>query len=294
MMRRGSLGIALWFVGAAVQAQEQNLWEWMNVAPVVAVVVVQQEDPKQPLARVDRVFRGDLREGDIVAIDLRKANRERPGGVGSLELLADSPYLALLDSSSRKRESVGKPQLFRLIRGVEGVRELPAEGIQAWIEAAERISEIGTLGNDVLVWEALGDLLAARNPILVRTALEAHVAFVRGGPELFASVLPLLSHPSPKVRQDAAALAGICIRRGRSEASRGEGRELVLQLIGSARRDAAPEVRAGAVRALGVLADESIQRVLEEVAESDPEQNVRYEAERILFESTGGGPSRPD
>jgi HEAT repeat protein len=55
-------------------------------------------------------------------------------------------------------------------------------------------------------------------------------------------------------------------------------------LIGAARRDPAPAVRVWATWALGRFPDAAAVEVLEEISDSDPEQEVRYAAEKILLE----------
>lgn len=277
---------------SGARAQEQNLWEWMNVAPIVALLSIRDDGGRDTLAEVERVFRGELRAGDTVAIDLRAANRERPGGREALELLPGSSYLALLEPVRKKRDPERAPQ-FRIVRGVDGMRAMPPEGAPAWIAAAERVAAIRSLGSDVLVWEALGQLLSDPNPVLMRTALDAHVAFARGGGELFPSLLPLLDHPSPGVRAGASALSGICIGRDREAVREGTGREIVLRLIALARRDGDVAVRATATRSLAEVNDESTRIVLGEIAAQDPEQSVRFEAQRILF-AEAPAPRKPD
>lgn len=286
--------VAFFLAVQSVSARDRNLWEWMNVAPIVAVVEIREASSREALVDVQGVLLGDVADASRIALDVRGANRERPEGVPALDIHTGATYLALLEPAPKKRRDGDDPPRFRLVRGVEGLRELPAEGAPAWIAAASRVAEIRALRNDLLIWEALGALLSDANPILVRTALGAHVQFGRGGPGLFPSLLPLLSHPSPDVRIDAATVAGNCIRRDRAAASSGEGREVVLQLVAEARRDPEPSVRAAATRSLAEVGDEASLRVLREIAETDPEQSVRFEAERILYEANRGAPERHD
>ena len=51
-----------------------------------------------------------------------------------------------------------------------------------------------------------------------------------------------------------------------------------------ARRDVTPEVRVAATAALGKLPGPDVRTLLEEIAREDPEQSVRYAAEKRLYE----------
>lgn len=282
----GFLGLTLALPASA--AGDRNLWEWMNVAPNVILLEALDQEGGETLALVERVFHGAIEVRSTIALDVRGANRERPGGARALALREGGVYLALLEPAGKRRDPAKKP-LYRLVRGVDGVREIPGEGARAWIEAADRIAAIRGLENDLLVWEALGTLLADPNPILMRTGLDAHETFDRGDSALFPSLLPLLSHPAPDVRAEASAVSGICLRRDPASAGEDAGREVVLHLIALARRDPDPAVRIAATRSLAEVRDAAVRQVLEEVAAEDPEQNVRFEAERLLVDRASGG-----
>ena len=60
--------------------------------------------------------------------------------------------------------------------------------------------------------------------------------------------------------------------------------DLRNDLVSRARRDAAVVVRIAATRALGGMHDANVQKVLEEIARDDPDQNVRYAAERLIYD----------
>ena len=58
----------------------------------------------------------------------------------------------------------------------------------------------------------------------------------------------------------------------------------MAELIGLARRDETVEPRVAATVALAAFGVQRVEVVLEEIAKSDPDQNVRYSAERILLQ----------
>jgi HEAT repeat protein len=135
-------------------------------------------------------------------------------------------------------------------------------------------------------------MLDGTNPIVLKTALEQFQKFRRGDPELLLTLRPLLDHPESGIREDAARLIGQIVARHAGEEVPEEA-ELRGELIAAARRDPATPVRIWATVALGAFADAAAEEVLEEISESDPEQNVRYAAEKTLLErrkrASGGG-----
>ena len=54
-------------------------------------------------------------------------------------------------------------------------------------------------------------------------------------------------------------------------------------LIGSARRDESVAVRVAATEALGGFSGPAVRAILEEIAASDPDQAVRFAAEKLLY-----------
>ncbi len=58
----------------------------------------------------------------------------------------------------------------------------------------------------------------------------------------------------------------------------------MAELIGVARRDDTVEPRVAATRALAAFGVARVETVLDEIAATDPDQNVRYSAEKILLE----------
>ncbi len=282
-MRRGLAIVAFALVlPTAGEAAPRNLFEWSAVSPVVVSAVSLGQDGRYVEARVEQVLRGDIEPDTVLLIDLRQTNRERNRNVTphALKMDVGLSYLFLLEPGSRYRGGV---RSYRIVRGVRGVRELPAEGQEAILSALRRFVEVQDLKADRQIWRALTDMLEEANPLLIETALEQFQKFNQGDPELLLTLRPLLDHPNAVIRERSARLIGSIVdRHGAQELP--EESELRSELIGAARRDPVVRVRVSATEALGRFPDRASLEVLEEISESDGDQAVRYVAEKILLD----------
>ncbi|NIM64086.1 MAG: hypothetical protein GTO30_21285, partial [Acidobacteria bacterium] len=168
-------------------------------------------------------------------------------------------------------------------RGVRGARELPAEAAEAMVDVLVRFIEIHELKNDAMTWERLGELLEETNPLLIVTALEQFEKFRRGEPELTLTLRPLLDHPEAGIREKAARVVTQILGRY-DVAEIPEAESLLSVLISLARRDLDVPVRIAGTEALDGFPYERVRSVIQEVASSDPDQGVRYVAEKILLQ----------
>jgi len=71
-----------------------------------------------------------------------------------------------------------------------------------------------------------------------------------------------------------------------------ERSEVVSSLTGRARRDEDPGVRREATAALAALPDAGIDETLRTIAQDDPDQDVRFEAEKSVFVRRQGAPPK--
>jgi len=256
-------------------------YEWMGVAPIVVVAEVLADDGKLVQALTRTGIKGGVPTDAVLLVDLHKANRERDVGVPALKLERGRAYALLLTPSRNgKRED---RQVFDLVRGIKGARALPAEGAPAVVEAARRLGEIQERKNDALLWESLPEFLEETNPVLVEAALDLYVKFRRGDVSIVPSLELLLDHPRPDFREHATLLLGAILSR---EAARNlpERATVVATIAGRARRDEDPQVRRTATASLASLEDAGIDEILRAIAKDDPDQNVRFEAEKRLYE----------
>ncbi len=287
------LGAALCASSVAAPAPQssKNLYEWTAVAPIVVVGTFVEQDGRWAVFTLSKTFRGDLAQGDRVWIDLRYANNQRPSEEVALRLQAGNDYVLLIEPTDRRKPDDAE-RGYDLVRGVEGARALPKEGAPAVVSAIAAFVEIQDLKDFDAMWWRFRDLLDSGNPVVVETILRQHVKFRYGDPELLQRLEPLLDHPSPVIRGLAADVAGIVLGK-----VGGEDDEIVREvqplLMAHARRDPSVEVRVSATRAVGAVRGPRTDALLREIADADPDQNVRYEATRLLYEHDGTGAGAP-
>lgn len=276
----GTVGVALAAAPKPPEGAEgtgadgRNLFEWSGVAPIVVTGTSLGEDGHHVDFRVTASLRGDLASGDELRIDVREANRVRDRMMHPKGLKLDEgvDYVLLLETTAPG----GK---YRLVRGVYGARELPLEGREAYLEALRAFIEIQDVRSEELKWKRLTDLLGATNPLVIGTTLEEFLKFRRGEPGLLLTLLPLLDHPQPPLRGDAARLIGQIVERHRESGTPIDDETVRAELIARATRDDSVPVRVAATEALAAFPPELVDSVLVDIAESDPEQQVRYAAQ---------------
>lgn len=262
-------------------ASYRNLFEWMATAPVVVGARYAQEIGKYTEVRVVHPVRGDFEVGDLLKVDLRSANREREDFQKRLRLDPGKIYLLLLEADRKGRKS--SESAYSLVRGVNGAKEIPKEGAPAFLDAVARFAEIQASGSDSLTWQAFERMLEELNPLLIQTSLEQFLKFRRETPELVRRLRPLLDHPRPDLRAGTLQLVGRVIERFPAETIPDfEGLE--SEVVSHARGDPSVEVRVAATEALRGLSGPSIEELLHEISGGDPDQAVRYAAERQIYE----------
>lgn len=283
-MRRGVVPVA--FLAAAAQAlaaSEWNLYEWMAVAPIVVAGRVAADDGRYVELLVEEGFRGGAAAGALLLVDQRRANLDRPEGTAPVQLERGTRYLVLLEPRRTRRDGT----VYALVRGTRGARPVPEEGAAVWLEAAARLAALQERRDEEAVWTAFAEMLAGDNPVLLDTALDMLGKFRRAEAALLPRLRPLFAHPRPDVRRRALGLAGQAVRKSPAgELPDADG--LLVEIIARARRDESPEVRGAAVEALGAFPGQRVETVLRQIAREDPEQEVRYRAERALYERGEG------
>jgi hypothetical protein len=270
-------------VGAhTVRAAPLDPYDWIAVAPLVVAGEAVGDHGKLLVFRVDNVLRGDVREGEEIRVNLRRANRSRDYDTDPQALRLDPgrAYVLLLEPGAPPHP--GGVLTYDLVRGTRGARELPPEGAAAYLDALRGFTRIQSESHDG-VWRELTLMLEAPNPLAVDAALGQFLKFRRGEPQLLETLQPLLDHSEASLREQTAQLMGQILQRNPECAASPED-ELRSALAARARRDEAVNVRVAATVALAALRGEAVERVLGEIARDDPEQEVRYTAERLIHD----------
>ena len=267
----------------------RSLYEWMGMAPIVVAGDVVSDDGKFTQVVVREAIKGAAAPGTTLLIDVRGANRDRDPGVKPLKFDRAVGYLLLLRTAPRTSDP--NHPVFELVRGVQGARPLPAEGRPATLDAARKLAALQERHDDELLWSSLPAFLEDDNPVLVDVTLDMFIKFRRGDATLVPVLEPLLDHPTPDVRDRSILLVGrILARLGPADLA--ERSVVVGEITSKARRDEDPRVRRTATAALAVLPDAGIDEALRAIARDDPDQDVRFEAERAVFERGQGGARR--
>lgn len=264
------------------EIEELNFYEWTAVAPVVVAGRSLGETGKFLEFRVDRVLRGALDAGSTIRIELGRTNRERRRSDYplALKMPLDIDYVVVLKEPSQTADGAHS---YPMARSVLSARELPLEAQQGVLDAIAMFIAIQDRKDDGVIWRSMGLLLEETNPLVLRTALEQLIKFRRGTAELLASLRPLLDHPVAPIREGAVKVTGQIVERNLDGAVP-EEEALMAELIGVARRDDVVEPRLAATIALAAFGVQQVAPVLEEIAKSDPDQRVRYSAERLLLQ----------
>ena len=278
-----TIGICLLLVCAAGpgSADDRNYYEWTAVAPDVIIAKILGEEGRSPVAVAEQVLKGDLVPGKEFLIDLRTANRSRLSHQTKLRLLHGERYLLLME---QEPAGSGRWPLYRLVRGVDGARDLPQEGEPALLDALRTFIDLQAIEDYDRLWERQADLLDSTNPVVLRTVLQQYVKFRRGLPDLIPSVLPLAAHPAPDVRSGAVTLIGQIFEDRLVETEQGDP-GVEGELIALARRDPAVDVRVAATIAVARLPGDGPVRILRQISLEDPDQLVRYTAQKLLLEA---------
>lgn len=287
------LAAAFAFASPASAAEPQNLYDWMATAPLVVAGRVVADDLRYVEVEALGVARGDASPGTRFAVDLRTANRDRKPNTDALRLERGSAYVFLLTPAAKSKSA--SPARFDLVRGIDGARPIPQEGIDAYVGALARFAEIQAKRDDDQVWKALRGLLEDPDPLILQTTLDLFLKYRRGAAADSARVRPLLDHPRDQVRELAARFLGeLLALPGAGDPV--ERAAVFGELAARARRDESVPVRVAATESAAATRAPGVDELLREIARQDPDQTVRYVAERALYErrTDGESPVKPN
>jgi hypothetical protein len=269
----------------ATEPVRLNLHQRIARSELVVHVKIREGALKYALVDVIETFKGTL-PAEELRIAFRDFNLSRGWEVepivfpdGQEEILFLLPY-----RYAGKKEK--NRDLFELLRGGEGRITVPAEGALALIDAVRLLS--GLAGEDpaTQVKEFEGQI-DSRNTYLAETALDELLRLQAASPEIYGDLIPLLTSPSPGIRSRGLRLMEqifSSIRHDPMGESPDQAEFALAAVIERARNDEKTEVRVLAVRTMAAWPDlGKIEAELRAIADQDRSQDVRYEAERVLY-----------
>ena len=174
--------------------------------------------------------------------------------------------------------------VFEPVRRQYGKMTLPPEGTAGLLEAIRTFAAVADSPTGEH-WERLRELLVDDNPLVVETVLKQFEKHHLATQKEATPLLRILRQAGDRQREQAARILGQLLSdiRNRGEQLIRE-KDVINLLITSARNDPSVAIRIWAVRTLQDWASPPAVKALELIAESDPSQDVRFEAERCLFE----------
>ena len=232
------------------------------------------------VVKVLEVFKGEPPARQL-RIDFRDYNTS-PHGQALISFHPGDQDLLFLGRKSWRKPSPKKADIFNLFHGRSGRIALPAEGAAVYLEAAREFAAVSQSAPEAQV-ESLRRFMSSRNSFLREGAMEELLRLRALTSGDFQQLAICLKEPAPSTRLLALSLIDSIFKRA-GNSLEDEASLALASVLERAHGDADPTVRATAVRILGDWPEVSrIKADLKSIAENDPSQSVRYEAERILF-----------
>ena len=228
--------------------------------------------------RVVQVLKGKF-ERPMLYVAFRADNMMRERWRDRIVFENGTDAILLLTSVVDAENQMKAGDRFRLAGGFLGKIDLPREGAQAYVQAVQRLAGILEMGDIHQKWAAHRRLIQETNPYLVEAGFEQILKFRLGNPAMVGVLLDHLESPHDRFRRAALdVLAQVFSRVERHGAPLGNEDHVVARVLTAAMEDPAPAVRVCAVRALHAYGKPDVLAALQEVARSDPSQDVRYQA----------------
>lgn len=265
-----------------------TLFQIIARSDLVVYVSVTDGAQRYAMVKVKETLRGES-PAEALRIDFRDLNLQLRGQ----ELIVfntGEEYVLFLEKPSWRKPKEKNRDIYALYHGRRGRMLLPPEGLGVPLEAARLLAGlVGRPPEDQV--DTLRALMVRPNPVL-REAILEELRRMNACMIADLGALSLLARdPLPAIRGRAIAIIGDVLKDPGDEMAQ-EARRTALELCRVlARNDAVGTVRIEAIRALGSWQERGdVIPDLRAIAGIDPDQAVRYEAERVLFR--WGVPSR--
>lgn len=268
---------------AYTEARESlTLYEKIAWAQYVIVATVINDDEKYALVSVEENVKGNLSK-DLLNVSFRRENLERELGEPKIEFTKGETVVLFLEpfvtASGKEKKDVYSP-----VGRAEGKISVSAESVQLISEAMHRFVKIQALDDQRRIWEEQKALLKEKNRFMVEAGFEEVIKFKIASQEMIPALLAFVRGEDSLFRAFTCTIFGQLFEKERRQKTKIEGREEILrELIQRARGDDAPSVRIEAIRAIEMAGGYEYREILEAISKTDNSQDVRYEAERVLY-----------
>lgn len=231
----------------------------------------------------------------FLRVAFRDFNLDRPPGTSPI-VFADGgeEVLFLRPYPMPPKRRAKNPDLFELLHGPHGRLSLPAEGGAGRIEAVRSLVALAGADPEAQT-RGLAAHLDSPNPDLAEAALLEFERLGAATPGHYRTLARLSGSTRNSLRAGALRLLAKVFAAGRGDEAPQEAGPIPVDPLGDAalalaavreraRNDPDPGVRVAAVTALGAWPVRSdTDADLAAIAASDPSQDVRFEAKRIVF-----------
>lgn len=276
-------------ISAPTEHVRLTLFQLLARADLIVHVVVQDGSKRYAMVDIRETLKGEAPTPKL-RIDFRDLNLQLRGQ-DLIVFTEGEEYVLFLEKPNWRKPKESNRDIYALFHGRRGRMLLPPEGLGVPLEAVREMAKlVGRTPEDQI--ENFRALMIRPNPILRQALLEELTRMQACSIADLGPLSTLARDPLPAIRAQALAAIGVVLREPGDEVAQ-EPRRIALELCRErARNDAAVAVRVEATRSLASWdRREDVIPDLRAIATGDPDQAVRYEAERILF--AWGVPSRP-
>lgn len=273
------------FSSSLTAGEKQNLYERAAQAKLIVLGTIVEDDSKYAVVHIEETLKGKS-ASDVIQVSFRIENFERKPGEEKITFKSGERVILFLEPVKKSSGKL-KENTFALVGRSEGKIASSAESLVALVEAIKRFVRIQSLDSQLQIWEEQKKLLAEKNRFMVEAGFQEVIKFRTVRSDMIPRLLEFVRGEHPSFRSYSLIL----LKQLFEEEARGrekiEGREEVIrELVQRARGDEDSSVRVEAVRALAEAGTEDQRELLEAISNSDASQEVRYEAQKALYEMT--------
>lgn len=263
-----------------------NLFQMVARADLIVDVIILKGSLKYALVEVRAAIKG-FPPGSRIRVAFRDYNWSRPKGEPPIVFPDGQREILFLVPQTHEKPSEKNRDLYTLFRGEAGRIVPAAEGPDPRVDATRRLVAIAALDAAAQVI-ALHELIASDNPTLRDTAMKEVTRLRAIDPSLYPVLTAVLFSTEATMRAEAIVLIRqMFLAFGTGKGLMPEeqpGRIALARVLDLARNDPAPVVRRAAVTALAAWPHrEETGSDLRTLSTADPDQEVRYEAQRALL-----------